>query len=276
MVLRPLIDSATVEAYGQVLGLFYNIPLRIATNEVKAALSQSEMIVRVATALECLPLVRPHVSNAIADYRQQLYRAIKADPVRWTLLAQSLQNEPLFTECFVHLVGAYPLSPWPTKRNALTNELRQRITTRSKALDQICLVVDRELLMLTIEVGDSPVAPNDSQNKETWLLVQLFRDAISRQLHTLDDKRRALSCGTFYRKLARGGSNYMDYEEISKLCASLMNSDWRDLGEELKLLKQYASRAVQVLASNELMLDPDANDVGYLTCVKVGKQDFPW
>jgi hypothetical protein len=55
-----------------------------------------------------------------------------------------------------------------------------------------------------------------------------------------------------------------------------MDSDWNDLHDDLKLLKDHAAEIVAELAVNELMIDPDGNGVGYLTCTKIKNEDVPW
>ena len=54
------------------------------------------------------------------------------------------------------------------------------------------------------------------------------------------------------------------------------SGEWKDLGEDLKIMKQYAVSAVRELGDNDLMIDPDAHGVAYLTCVQVEKDDIPW
>lgn len=55
-----------------------------------------------------------------------------------------------------------------------------------------------------------------------------------------------------------------------------MKLEWAELGDDLQRLKDYAADLVQDLAVNELMIDPDANNVGYLTCAKIRDEDIPW
>jgi hypothetical protein len=48
------------------------------------------------------------------------------------------------------------------------------------------------------------------------------------------------------------------------------------LTEDLAILKREASIYVEDLARNECLLDVEAQKVGWLTCVKIEKEDIPW
>lgn len=49
-----------------------------------------------------------------------------------------------------------------------------------------------------------------------------------------------------------------------------------DLGNDLKLLKRYASRIIEELEKNHLMVDVDSEGIGYLICVEVEAGYVPW
>ncbi|KAF2257785.1 hypothetical protein CC78DRAFT_178990 [Lojkania enalia] len=171
LALRSVEDSVYMTFYRQLFGLFYNITLPMPI-DIGLALVQSEGLVMVAIELQCLPLLRPHLSRTLAGFRQKLFLSIKRDPARWILLAMPLQDDSIFTECLVHLVGTYPAWPWPTRRTGIPSEVRQFIAHKAKELNQLCLEVDRDLLLITIEnpKGDV-VTPAESEDQETWILV---------------------------------------------------------------------------------------------------------
>jgi hypothetical protein len=273
-------QTTMVAFYYQIFGTFYGISPVISTTDLGSALIQAEGLVKSATNLDCLGPIRPYISSSLAQYRQKLFLAIKDDPARWIKLAVSVEDTSIFTECLIHLVGAHPHWLWPTNKTSLAAEYCQLVSKKSKELDQLCVEIDRDLLMITIEVGQGrnqePV-PCHRSLMETWMLVQLFRDTVSRSLHTINKPRqRSIERGSIYRKIHKGGSAYMEYEDVHCTCQGIMQTSWRDLGEELKVLKEYASEIVRDVAENELMIDPEAHKIGYLTCAKIKPEDIPW
>ncbi|KAF2750109.1 hypothetical protein M011DRAFT_474586 [Sporormia fimetaria CBS 119925] len=148
-------------------------------------------------------------------------------------------------------------------------------------LEELAKEAEHDLLLATIEVGrggnSTPVSHLNKSDQPTWLLVQIFRDTIARQLRARHHSRASsLERGTFFRRIYRGGDAYTEYKEFRESCMSIIRGEWLDLGDDLKTLKEYASNVVEDLAKNELMIDSDSNGVGYLTCVKVGREDLPW
>jgi hypothetical protein len=274
-VKRPK-NPAVVGFYSQVFGAFYNIALSISTYDVRATLVQSEELIKIAGNLGCLHLIRPHLGNVFSQYRQNLFVSIKSDPPRWILLAMALENASIYEECLIHLVGAHPTWPWPTKRTVLHPELRQLIANKSAFLDKLCTEAERDLLVATIRVGKDPVSPHERGNVDTWMVVQVFRDALARHFHSLGHSisKKAKNRGTFFRGLHKG--SYMDTEDVRGMCQEIMNSSWKDLSDDLKALKAYAADTVEMLAKNQLMIDPDTHEVGYLTCIRIESKDFLW
>lgn len=68
----------------------------------------------------------------------------------------------------------------------------------------------------------------------------------------------------------------MAYEDVRMLVQMVMASVVETLGEDLRILKEYAGRIVQELARHGLCLDVEENKVGWLTCAKLGREDVPW
>ena len=267
--------STAVATYFQVLGAFYNMVPAVSTTDIGTALIQCESLVKVAGDLDCVHLLRPHLGNVLGQYRQKLFVAIKADPPRWILLAMALENVSIYTECLIHLAGAHPNWPWQTKRTVLHHGLQLLIKNKSSALDKTCVEAERDLLLATIKIHDNPVEASDLENSDTWLPVQVFRDALARQIYSMgNNSKKAKNRGTFYRGIWK--ASYMETEEVRGTCQDIYKSKYKDLGDDLKQLKAYASGVVEELAENQLMIDPDAHKVGYLTCIKVEPQDIPW
>ncbi|KAH7122415.1 hypothetical protein B0J11DRAFT_437402 [Dendryphion nanum] len=236
-------------------------------------------MLQVCEQLGCVRLLYPYFNTVIVEQRQKVYIAIRLDAARWMRLAISLESTSIYTECLIHLAGAWPHWPWKTDRNTLPNELLKLVATKSKQIDDQCLEINQDLLLSTICVGrkGEPVTCAPEQ-METWLLVQTFRDILASGIRNMNaSNRRSLIQGKFYRRIHKGGEHYMSFEEVRCTCLDILpKGSWKELGSDLSDIKKYASVLVAPLAKNNLMIDPDAYNVGYLTCTEVYPSDVPW
>lgn len=132
------------------------------------------------------------------------------------------------------------------------------------------------MLLLTIHVGAEPVASTKTSHFDMWFIVQFFRDTLARNFHALEETHYGnLKRGSFFRKIRNGGANYLAYEDVRRLMASVMLSAVDNLEEDLRLLKQFASKIVKELTDNGLMLDMECAGIEYLTCVRIEREDIP-
>ncbi|KZM19510.1 hypothetical protein ST47_g9423 [Ascochyta rabiei] len=266
-----------IVVYEQVFGSFYNIAPRIEATNVKTATSQAKALVKIAQDLGCIHLISSHVGNALLQHRQSLYKAILDDPPRYLLLASALENEFIYAESLIHLIGAHPCWPWPTKQSALPDTIRQLIVKKSRELDMQVLETERELLLLTITTKRGiPYSAESHSQFDTWFVVQMFRDTLTNVFRQHDASKPSLKRGNLFRKIRADGSTYMAYEDVRRMVQAVMPSAVETLGEDLRILKEFASEIVENLARNELSLDVEENKVGWLTCAKVEKEYIPW
>jgi hypothetical protein len=270
--------AITIDIYNQVLGSFYSIPLLIPTDTMTSTLTFSESLVKTSHSLDCTPLISAQISTALHSHRQTLYTSVSSDPARWLLLSILLEDSAIYTEALIHIVGAHPCWPWPTKRHALPNEIVQLVVRKSVELDKLCMEVERELLLLTIHMHKSgPVEPHQHSHFDTWFVVQTFRDTLARTFHSLEqDRQGSLKRGALFRKIGKGGEEYMSAGEMRRLISRIMPSAVENLEEDLGMLKDVAKGVVKDVARNELIMDVEGQGVGYLTCVRIGKEDIPW
>mgnify|MGYP003624084656 CR=1 FL=1 len=68
----------------------------------------------------------------------------------------------------------------------------------------------------------------------------------------------------------------MPDEEMRRLMARVMPSAVEGLEEDLGLLKECARGIVEEVCVDEGMVDGEREGVGWLTCVKIGREDIPW
>jgi hypothetical protein len=284
--------DSILRAYTQIFDAFYNIAPELSSTDIRAAISQAEHTVSVAQKLGCTTLISHYISNALLQHRQALYKAILIDAPRYLILSLSLKNTFIYTEALIHLIGAYPCSPWPTPHTALPEATRALIARRAEKLDMQVLKVERALLLLTIVHGtrNQSYRYDVSSEFDTWFVIQLFRDTLTTVLRSNDESKvEPLKRGGFFRKISRGGSAYMAFEDVRRVLLRVMPSAVDTLREDLNDLKASASEVVEEVAKNELSMDGDEvarSEVvtkdgkrikaEWLTCAKVEEKDIPW
>jgi hypothetical protein len=267
----------TVEIYNQILGSFYSIPLRIPSETLTQTLTTCESLLKISQNLACTPLISAQITISLQHHRYALFTAIASDPARYLVLATNLENDAMYTESLIHIIGAHPSWPWPTKREVLPAYITKLVDRKSEELDRLCTDIERELLLLTIQVANRSVEPLEHSQFDTWFVVQVFRDTLARTFHGLDgSSSKSLKRGTLFRKIKRGGAEYMPYEEVRRLMSRIMPSAVENLEEDLGLLKEFASGIVEDVARNEALVDVEREKVGWLTCTTVGREDIPW
>ena len=169
---------------------------------------------------------------------------------------------------------------------------RALIALKAEQLDKEVLEVERALLLLTIVHGprNQPYRYEVSSEFDTWFVIQIFRDTLSSILRSNDaSKALTLKRGGFFRKISRGGSAYMAFEDVRQALLRVMPSAVETLREDLNDLKDAAKKEVEELARNESSLDWDEVartevvtregkrvKAEWLTCAKVEEKDIPW
>ncbi|KAI4642436.1 hypothetical protein J4E93_007584 [Alternaria ventricosa] len=254
--------TATIDIYNELFSAFYNVPINIPTTNIAASLTHSEQFTKLAEDLGCLgnlPNLRSQINATLLLHRHALLRAIKNDPARWLLLSLSLHNDSIYTEALIHMSGAHPSWPWPTPRSSLPEEIVRLITAKSFELNQRCTEIERDLLLLTINVGrgasSHPVSLLVNSEFDTWFVVSTFRSILAQEFTNLhDDDKGSLRRGTMYRKIWKG-EGYMPYENMRRMMEQVMPSAVQNLSEDLAILKREASAYVKDLAKNEALLD---------------------
>ena len=264
------------DTFKSLFAAFYDEPLRIADNDIRAALEQSEDLVKVATTLHAVPAIRAQVSNVLQEYRQKMYVAIKDDPPRWLNLALALECAPIFSEAIIHIIGCWPDWLWDTPKETLAPALIKLADQKAKLLEAQRLQVDRKLLVNSIIFGedDRERPASLKETPDAWLAVGVFRDWLVKELNS---SPKPSEVGRLYRSLLRGGEAYLTDTEVYPTVDWVgSNLDPDSIIQDLKLLKNFASKAVENICENGLMVSPEALNLGYLTCVDVRPIDYPW
>ncbi|KAI9791995.1 MAG: hypothetical protein M1816_003264 [Peltula sp. TS41687] len=291
-----------LEAYNNLFLSYYNISPKLCTDDINAALSQGELLTKIAEEYNSVSTIRAYVGHSLSQYRRELYTSIAKDPPRWLRISIPLQSTAIFTESIIHVVGCWPTWPWPTQRACLSKDIRKFILSKAKKLDEKRRKVNQDLFLNTITIENRAVDLTEgSSNFETWMVVQIFRDWLCGEVNQTRD--RLLSHrARHYRLLQAGGDAYLPLDaQVETLPTLFPAFDWDDVATDLKMLKDYATYAVRDICKNNLMIgldllsgiqidsavgggDDEIEDEGegvrldrdYLTCTEVGMDEFPW
>lgn len=178
----------TIQTYSQILSSFYSLPLALPFATLPSTLSAAESFLKVAHSLSCTPIIATQISTVLHYHRRTLYTSIARDPARYLLLSILLRNKAIYTESLIHIDGAHPCWPWPTKRDVLPDAIMRVVKRKSKKLDDLVTEVERELLLATITVHrNRPVDPQTPSEFDTWFIVHLFRDTLARTFTSLSN-----------------------------------------------------------------------------------------
>ena len=278
---KPLepVTECIVEAYNNLFLIFYNLPPILTTDDITFCLVECELLVQIAESFGSLPVVRPYLSDIFFQYRGELFKAISKDPPRWLKISVTLQSSVIFAEALIHIVGSYPKWTWPTRADKLSANLLSLIAAKSRDLMAKRHKVHTELIMVTVRIGKEPVQwTGDSEEYETWFVVQMFRDWLCKKLLDRREQDREYD-GSYFRAIAKGGDAYLPFETVSRKLNRFKGGDygsWAEVGNDLRMVKEAAGKEVEELVKNNLMLDVEAANIKYLTCTKVDNADYPW
>ncbi|KAF2142896.1 uncharacterized protein K452DRAFT_203524, partial [Aplosporella prunicola CBS 121167] len=283
--------------YDCLFSSFYNRRPPLNTNNVSYALHDAELVLALAHKYVSMDSVRPHVGNVLSQFRHRLFEAIAQDPPRWLNLSIHLESTMIYTEAFIHCVSS-PAWVWPTTEAHVSKATLSLIKEKGEHLLRAQKGVVEQLLRNTILEGNQPIIDMGNQ-LETWIVIQYVRDWLVRQLHLIESPilganvdtpkshilnghhstDRLPGIGALFRQILRGGDAFLPYDKVLKELKEAfeyMNLDWDDLADDLRMLKDHAREIVRDMCKNNLMLNLEEHNIGYLTCTELDAKDFPW
>lgn len=272
-----------VYAYKLLLLLMHGADLRLVEDHAQSfedtIIAINKLIGICCKLYDCAYLLRPSVANYLHQYRKELFLAIKDDPPKFAILATYLRDDSILTEAYVHLVGTYSEDhwPWKTPKHKLNMCLLERVKIKAKRLAIDCVLVGMKLFQNSIHVeeGGSLARVSIQSNKDSWTAISLFRDWLADSLDKADDD--LVRKGAVFRRLHKGGDEYMPIWQVYKNMQDLgVGFDHEELGNDIRILKEFAKETVEELCKNNLMLDVEGNGIQYLTCAEVEPEDMPW
>ncbi|KAE9379312.1 hypothetical protein N431DRAFT_499921 [Stipitochalara longipes BDJ] len=275
-----------MEAYKGLFRTYCGQTPSIDNKDINIALRQTEAIIRVAELYGSIPTVRPYLGNCLMQFGRDIYKAILQDPPRWLLISLYLECAPIFKEAAVHIIGNLGHWPWPTFRlQDLPDDLSSFLKMKIDGLKRLIADVERTLFMTSINVEGEEVhlAPTDKRTINTWYVTQLWKQWFIRSV-TQDEvpQPAGRADGAKYRAIAKGGDAYLPLDTVThhikafREPSRLTQLDKLGIEEDLKIIKVFAQKQVQVLCINRSMLSVEEAGIEHLTCATVDDVDISW
>jgi hypothetical protein len=279
-------SAELLAAYKCLFRTYYGQTPAIDTKNINVALRQLEAIIRVAELYGSIPVVRPHLRNCLLQFGRDVHEAILKDPPRWLHLSLYLENGPIFKEAAVHIIGNLGYWPWSTVHvKDLPDDLITLLQKKVDNLKRLIGDVERTLFMISINVEgeEALLAPTNKKTINTWYVEQLWKQWFTRSVGQDEaPKSTGRTDGAKYRAIAKGDDVYLPLEtvvnhiEAFREPTRLTEVDKQGIEEDLKMIKAFAQKQVQLLCVNKSMLSIEETGIKHLTCASVDDFDISW
>jgi hypothetical protein len=279
-------SAELLAAYKCLFRTYYGQTPAIDTKNINVALRQMEAVIRVAELYGSIPVVRPHLGNCLLQFGRDVHEAILKDPPRWLQLSLYLENGPIFKEAAVHIIGNLGYWPWSTVQvKDLPDDLITLLQKKVDNLKRLVGDVERTLFMISINVEgeEALLAPTNKKTINTWYVEQLWKQWFTRSVSQDEaPKSTGRADGAKYRAIAKGDDVYLPLETVMNHIKAfreptrLTEVDKKGIEEDLKMIKAFAQKQVQLLCVNKSMLSIEETGIKHLTCASVDDFDISW
>lgn len=163
---------------------------------------------------------------------------------------------------------------------------RQVVVKKVGELETLKRAVDRALFLTSIRIDEKEIYldKNDESTRDTWFVVQIWRDwysrSVSEAIASKDPTEKILT--RLYRTIAKGGDTYLPLEEVLELLGAVNYThrprsavDIQEVADDLKILKESAQEIATRICINNSMVDVEEAGIEYFTCTKVDSADLP-
>ncbi|KAF1970952.1 hypothetical protein BU23DRAFT_537123 [Bimuria novae-zelandiae CBS 107.79] len=283
------VPTKLFDYWERVLYAFYGTDIRIADEDMGAALSDCIGLIQVAEYLGCIHLIGKPVEIALLKHGQVLFRAIQTTPHAWANMSFRITSELIFREALIHLAGRW--NHWKKDRacmeslrgtpaaKMLAEKYHQRLVQKSRALEN---------KLMSHYPGDMAMPKEDIPIKReeyakdilVWMALTWFRHWFGQRIiagkgYFADDGGYAL-----YKAIGAGGDAYMDKAILTQFHGMfpITKKALNVLENHLLEIKECMAEWVQKsnLLKSNCQLNVQMYPVEYITCVEFENGDFPW
>jgi hypothetical protein len=281
---------------------------RVPKSDLSTALPQIQGIVQIAEKLDAIPSVRGAFDSLFYGYvgKDTFWKSIAAEPVHCIKIAIALQNRPVYEEAFKHIVGCSSSLKHGKTVPGLPDDVQAIVQRQSRDLYLKRRDVEDELTRITLLANRTPTSRAAPVSKDypsqfvsqhnqpmVYTIVNLFRDWVTDHIGYLRNETdeepeisylcdHSAGCTTvagFFRAIEN--HDYLDPDEVwdnisdrfKSSRAERHQSERETVKNTLEALKGRAADLVEKISQSTLRL---TDEVGYLTCINVGREDVPW
>lgn len=306
-------EDDVVRDHDNLFRIFYNrAPLLDSVNITEAYL-QCKSLLALADMYDALEIVGPRIDHHLLQFQTRLWKQIAKYPPSYLKLGFLARSRVIFAEALVHVVGQWPGGA--AQLRGLPTALTELIADKADELSELQARLEGRLFRLTLVTprGERVTPLNCYAD---WTAIALFRHwlaenttpaaafaespskllpvsaaaaaATSRHSTLPPPPPQAFPTGRAYRLLAAGGPAYLGHEELKRFLKTTRPEEYgreslRRLERRMEELKRAARDVVAPLVRSRLELDGGRSGsgsagalLGYLTCTRVGEEDFPW
>jgi len=275
---RP--PTYVLEAYNSLFLMFYDQDPGLTRTSPVVALSQIEPITRLAEYYGCMSSVRSRLSEILAVFGHQLFKAVSDDPYPWLKISVSLRDTWMFTEAMIHYVGKNFNATQRIFKNVKLPEkvislLKFKIECLKTANDTFVM----KMFLSTICVDDERklLCHQGQEHRDTGIIVALWSEWFRNALHVCTVTGTGYA--DLYRIISTGGQAYLDNQEVKKsyetLTGVVPSEEQEDkMSGDMALMKKHAQTEVKALVDHLAMVDQSSTT--WLTCTRIDANELPW
>ena len=261
---------------------FYGKAPEFDDHNLATVLSDCMGLVDVAESVGSVDQVRENVDLALLRQDNILWQSIAGNPEAWAELGRRVHSPTIFKEGVTHIVGTWNLIP-QDRKDGLHADIRRVCERKAHDLDVAKEAIEMRILghypaFLCRIAANKPGRPSYANDIYMWMSICFFRQWFAQAIS--DNRTRMAADGGygFYNALAKGGQQYLHHEDfqnfhqyfpMSTKACNVLEANMGVLKEDVK---QFVADVVQV----RVHLKGEENNVNWLTCALVEKEDYPW
>ena len=269
--------------YDNLFRGFYNETIDIDNTDLAKVLEDCIGLLNVAENYACLPCVAESIDIALLRQGQVLFKSIAQNPAAWANLAIRIKSPTIMKDCLIHLTGKWKMLSESEKNDLDTKivEICQRkydgLRTMKSAIEIRCLGHYSNIIQKPIH--ENPGRTSYGNDVYSWMALSLFRHWFCQSI--CENKTFDADDGgfRFYLALYRGGQAYLDRAQCEDFHMYFpMSRKGKTVFENhLAAYKADIQSFAAPLLMNRTHLElAEDEHLGYLTCLEVETQDYPW
>lgn len=312
----PSPDDNLITDYTNLFRCMYNHAPHLDSMNIATAYTQSKSLLHLASLYRALPVVGPRIDHHLLRFQSRLFKQIAKYPSSYLKLGFLARSRVIFSEALIHVVGMWPAAEQQLRgveeevweivedkveeleevkgrvevrlaRLGLATSRGERVGPGNGYLDWLVVCLFRQ--WVAEQMTPPPVGilkPGSSGNAEHRGGSGSSRGGGGGGAHAQPSQRpqQPHNTGRTFRLLGSSNPNaylpHDDQKRFLKLTPDLYTREnLKRFERRMDELKNLARDAVRPLTRNCLEVDLGGfgeGGLGYLTCTRVGEEDFPW